>query len=158
VESFTISSDLGIPAATLLRSLSMKEVNRELWPLARMTAPARWRSRPIRDWPEGERLFRSWILLLGLLPVDRHVFQLRRIAPDEGFTEQSSSLANAVWRHRRRILQSGSGCRITDTVEYRSRLPLAGRLLNPVYRMVFRHRHRRLRRLYGTPAGESPGH
>jgi len=41
--------------------------------------------------------------------------------------------------------------RVTDRVEYESRLPLWGSLLKPVYELVFRHRHRNLGKAYVKP-------
>ena len=64
------------------RTLTMSGVNAELRPLVRMTAPAPWATRPIFDWPEQKLLFTSWILLLGVLPIDRHAFSLRSVIPE----------------------------------------------------------------------------
>lgn len=61
----------------LLDGMTMEGVNAELWPLARMTALPKWRDRPILEWPTGQILFKSWVLLLGVLPIDRHVFLWR---------------------------------------------------------------------------------
>jgi hypothetical protein len=41
---------------------------------------------------------------------------------------------------------------VTDTVEYRSRVPLLDYLLKPTYQMVFWWRHRRLRARFGGSA------
>ncbi len=123
----------------------MHGVNAELYPLVRMTAPEAWSTRSILDWPVGQRLFRSWILFLGLLPVDRHDFRLKAIRPGQGFSEHSTSLVNALWRHERTVVARASGCQVTDVVSYQSRLPLVGLAFEPVYRLVFWWRHRKLR-------------
>ena len=146
---FSESSDISVGAEDFLSSLTLRGVNTELWPLVRMTAPGSWANRPIVDWPVQKHLFNSWILILGLLPADRHRFYLRSVTPGEGFVEASSSTINAKWTHERRITPVQGGCRIVDRVEYRCRLAMLGYLLLPVYKYVFRRRHRNLRARYG---------
>ena len=143
------SSDLAVDVDVILATLTLNGVNAELSPLVRMTAPAAFAQRPLQEWPERQNLFISWILLLGVLPVDRHAFYLHSVTPGRGFVETSSSTLNALWQHERTIIPLAAGCRVTDVVEYRCRLPLLGYLLNPVYKLVFWHRHRYLRSRYG---------
>jgi hypothetical protein len=143
------SSDLAVEVDVILATLTLTGVNAELSPLVRMTAPAAFAQRPLQEWPERQHLFTSWILLLGVLPVDRHAFCLYSVTPGRGFVETSSSTLNALWQHERTIIPLAAGCRVTDVVEYRCRLPLLGYLLKPVYKLVFWHRHRYLRSRYG---------
>ena len=145
---FEISSKLEVDPDEFRRMLTLRGVNTELSPLVRMTAPSEWSSRPIVEWPTGRTLFSSWILLFGIVPVDRHSFYLKSIDSRRGFVEESSSLVNSLWRHHRYFDQSGETCEVTDTLEFECRLPLLARLLAPVYRFVFRHRHKVLRRNY----------
>ncbi|MDX1736147.1 MAG: hypothetical protein R3228_17355 [Halioglobus sp.] len=144
------SSELPVPAQDLLPRLDMPGVNAEMWPLLVMTAPPEWRARPIVSWPAGGTLFTSWILLFGVLPLDRHVFALRAVDPGAGFSESSHSLINRVWAHDRTIVATASGCRVTDEVQFQCRVAPLAYLLRPVYRFVFWWRHRRLRKLYGV--------
>ena len=147
---FQVESHLGADARSLAVELfSMDGVNRELAPWIRMSAPADWRARPIAGWPCGAFLFRSVIALFGLVPVDLHYFRLATIDA-HGFEERSTSILNREWRHRRGLSPCPSGTRVTDVVEYRSRLGPLGWLLWPVYRGVFAWRHRRLRSRYGS--------
>lgn len=146
---FEISSSLEISPDELSELLTMRGVNRELSPLIRMTAPAQWADRPIFEWPSGQALFSSWILLFGIIPIDRHRFFFRSIDRLRGFAEESSSLTNRLWHHRRDFDWHGTTCRVTDTVEFQSRLPVLAYILAPVYRFIFRHRHRVLRSHYG---------
>ena len=64
------------------RVSTFEGVNYELAPIMRMTAPASIRALEPADVVLGERIFRSWVLLLGVLPIDylfRHRHQrLRR--------------------------------------------------------------------------------
>lgn len=143
-------SELAVGAKAVLATLTLEGVNAELRPLVRITAPAQWAKRPLAQWPMREHLFSSWILLFGVLPIDRHTFMLHSVSPDAGFEEASSSLINTRWRHERTIVAIEGGCRVTDRVGYRCRIPLLGYLLKPVYQLVFRHRHRTLRARYGV--------
>ena len=152
---FVQGSDLNVGPDDFAAQLTMPAVNNELQPLARMTCPAEWAQRNILDFPEHRLLFRSWILLFGLLPVDRHAIRFQAILPGRGFDENSWSIANRRWCHQRRISAREDGCRVEDIVEYESRLPLLGPLLKPAYQWVFRQRHRNLRSRYGgTPVAD----
>ncbi len=146
---FALSSDLPVPVEAMLATFTLHEVNAELWPLVRMTAPAQWAQIPLHEWPERQHLFNSWILLLCVLPIDRHAFYLKSVMPGRGFAETSSSMVNSRWDHERLIVPIAGGCRVTDTVAYRSRISVLGYLLKPAYQLVFRWRHRRLRSRFG---------
>lgn len=149
---FSRSSTLAIPAEDFLAALNFAGVNFELGPWVQMSAPADWVSQGITAWPVDTHLFSSWITLFGLLPIDRHHFRLRGVDPASGFVECSQSWNNSYWHHARRIEALPQGCRVTDTVHYRSRLPGLGWLLKPVYRVVFAWRHRQLRKKFGSMA------
>ncbi len=146
---FSRASDLAAPIAAVLPTLTLRGVNSELWPWVRMTAPEAWAARPLSEWPEKTPLFASWLLLFGVLPIDRHAFYLAAVLPGEGFVETSSSFINAQWNHTRTIATIAGGCRVTDAVHYESRLAVLGYLLQPVYQFVFWWRHRRLRARFG---------
>ncbi|GAA3966087.1 hypothetical protein [Allohahella marinimesophila] len=147
--SFTVTSELQVGADELLATLNMAGVNEEIAPFLKMTAPAGWATRPIEAWPERTSLFSSWILLFGIVPLDKHTFFFRSIDPASGFSESSSSLMHSCWEHQREIDGSEFACRISDTVNFKCRVPGLAVLLAPIYRAVFRHRHRRLRMRYG---------
>ncbi len=145
---FTISSQLGIPPARLWSRFSMNWVNWELSPLLRMTIPGKWRFLPLADWDTGRPLFKSWILLFGMIPVDRHAFYLAGLHQGTGFHEHSSSLINRQWNHTRTIAPAGRGCILTDCVAVEGRFAFLTRRLFPLYQRIFNHRHRRLRDRY----------
>jgi hypothetical protein len=149
---FAVSSDLELGPEDVSGLLTMKGVNRELGPFVRMTAPPEWSDRAIFEWPTGQVLFSSWILLFGIVPVDRHAFCLQNVDRRRGFAEASSSWINRVWRHHRTFDNDGAFYRVTDTVEFQCRLPLLTCVLAPVYRFVFEHRHRVLRSYFGSRA------
>jgi hypothetical protein len=147
--AFSVSSRLAAPAAAVwARAVSWDGVNAELWPL-RMTAPRQWRARELAGVPCGQPLFDSWILLLGVLPMDLHRFRLESLGPGMRFQEDSGSLLVRQWRHQRIVEPEGACCVVTDRLEIVPRLALLGWLLAPVYRLVFANRHRKLRHWYG---------
>ena len=61
------------------------------------------------------------MLLLGLLPVDRHVFGSFAFAPETGFVEVSSSWVNRLWSHERTLAATESGCVVRDPVAFAPR-------------------------------------
>lgn len=140
------------------RVSSMDGVNYELAPLLRMTHPADVADLNPTNVPLGERLFRSWILLFGLIPFDYDDLVLVRVEEGRGFLERSSMLSMSVWEHERTLEDAAGGCVVTDRIRFVPRLPLIGRALRPLLRAFFRHRHRRLRAYFGgEPLSEPAG-
>ena len=127
-------------------------INDEFRPLFRMTAPAQVRRDGLAAVQVGRRVCRSWVLLFGLLPVDYDDITLVRLDPPKGFLERSPMLSQRAWEHERTLDAEAKHCRLTDRVRYEPRLPLPDALLRGLYRFVFRHRHRRLRRRFGGHA------
>ncbi len=131
---------------------SMAGVNLELMPIVRMTYPSAAASLATVDTAVAldQVLFASWILLFGLIPIDRHMLRLRELDPPHGFAEDSWSWMQRRWAHRRTLeIVDPSHTRVTDEVEFEPRLPGGAWLLRPIYQRVFEHRHARLRRLFG---------
>lgn len=149
--SFEVESRLNAPAARVWSAAAtMAGVNYELAPLVRMTAPAQFRAAPIDEWEARPALFRSWILLGCWLPWDLHSFGMEALEPGRAFREKSSSWQQREWRHDRSVepLEADS-CLVRDRVRFRPRFGPAGRLALPIFRAIFRHRHRRLLRRFG---------
>lgn len=122
-------------------------VNYELMPVAKMTAPVEWSTKHLKDWPTGRELFTSLVLLFGIIPVDLHRFKLLQINGSE-FREGSSTLLHTEWNHTRSIQSLGSVCLVTDELEFIPKLSLMGSLMEPVYKAIFNHRHKRLKAKY----------
>jgi ligand-binding SRPBCC domain-containing protein len=134
------------------RVTSLEGITHELMPLMRMTAPADVDAlRPEQIVP-GQRLFRSWVLLFGVIPFDYDDITIERIEPGRGFHERSTMLSQRVWEHQRWLEPDGDGCLVTDRLRFEPRLGLPGTWLQPLIRAIFRHRHRRLRKHFGGPA------
>lgn len=131
-------------------------VNRELRPLFRMTFPA-GASDLTDSWKPGERLWRSWLLLLGVLPVEYDDVSFAEVEAGRRFLERSSLLSQRLWEHERVIEPDAHGCRLTDRIRFEPRLPWLGFLYGLAFEAVFRLRHRNLRRLFGGSCSTSRG-
>lgn len=148
----SVSSELDeAPDRVWARATSPEGINHELKPLMRMTIPDGLADGLNSDRIElGKSLGRSWVLLFGVLPFDYDDITLVRLDPGRGFLEQSKLLSQRSWEHERTVEPNGSGgCVITDRVAWEPRLGLPGRPLRPLFRAIFRHRHRRLRDEFG---------
>lgn len=154
---FAVSSDLAAPPDVVWRhASSLAGVNAELAPLVRMTVPAGFETIGPDSVVPGQRLFRSWILLFGLLPIDYDDLTLIEVTPGRGFRERSPMLTQREWSHDRAIERIPGGCRVTDEVAFVPRVPFLGALQAPLFRLAFWNRHRRLRRIFGTAVTAPP--
>lgn len=126
---------------------SLAGIRREMAPYLAMTAPAGLVSLSGLALTPGQPLFRSWILLFGILPVDRSDLTLIHVDAGAGFVEQSPMGSMRLWRHERRIVARGSGCRIVDALTFQPKFaaPVVARLVGA----LFSHRHRMLVRYLG---------
>ena len=145
---FSIESIVPVSPDVFWSRMSISSVNAELAPLIRMTAPRQWREAHIETWPIDRKLFTSVILLFGILPVDVHSFRLQWTDPSRGFREASSTWLHKEWVHERTTRSCTGGCVVSDSVSVQTRLPFLTWLLLPIYRAVFRHRHRKLLAIY----------
>jgi ligand-binding SRPBCC domain-containing protein len=136
--------------AVWARVSTFEGINDELGPLMRMTAPARVRALDPSEVVLGERIFRSWVLLFGVIPIDYDDLTLIALEPGRGFHERSRMLSMRVWEHERTLEPTGdSATRVSDRLSFEPRVPGSGPLLERFIRATFRHRHRRLRRRFG---------
>lgn len=149
----TFSSDLPASADDVWSVVaSMKGVNAELGPWIRMTHPPGLDRLDQVAIVPGERLFHSWLLLGGVVPIDRHRLVLERIV-EHGFDEESTSVLQRRWRHERRVeRRPHGGCCVTDRLVVVPRIGLVAPLVERIVTALFAHRHRRLRARFGPPA------
>ncbi len=123
----------------------------EMRPYFRMTAPARVRGLTEVDVVPGTRLFRSYVLLFGFLPVDFSDLTLLELRSGEGFVEQSPMGSMKLWKHERWIADGPAG---STSVKLVDRLTFEPRLARPVLkwliRRFFEHRHAVLRANLGA--------
>ncbi len=148
-QTIEFSSELSASAdAVWEHAASVAGINAELWPL-RMHLP-----------PDPEVLLHLaetratrglLITLLGVLPLDWHWLGIQRIDLGRGFHEVSSSLSMRCWVHIRSIDPVAGHCVLLDRVEFTPRLAFLGPLIAPLYRAIFRRRHRVLGQKFGCP-------
>lgn len=146
---FEISSVLSVDVDTLwAHASSMNGVSRELWPLLRMTHPKGMASLMPDSFVPGEVLFRSTLLLFGVIPVDRTELALVDIQPGRRFLERSTMATQRMWEHERVLEPLPEGTRITDRLAWQGRFPGAGTLYGISVPILFKWRHRRLAKLF----------
>jgi ligand-binding SRPBCC domain-containing protein len=112
-----------------------------------MSAPRHVKDLTSVAFEPGVPMFRSWLKLFGVLPVDYSDLTLLSLTPGVGFVEQSRMGSMKLWRHERQIIPLESGCRVTDTLTFEPRL--GGRLVVAFVARFFAHRHEMLRRYLG---------
>ena len=100
----------------------------------------------------GTPIGRSWVLLFGLIPIDYDEIKLEEIDEGRGFVERSRMLSQRAWEHVRTVRPLDGGSLITDAIAWEPRLPIPAKALRPLFRAIFGHRHRRLRRRFGGSA------
>jgi ligand-binding SRPBCC domain-containing protein len=145
---FSFSSELRAPPEEVWsHATHMRGVNREFFPLVRMTWPGP-DGRLNAPTALGQRLFRSWILLFGLLPIDYDDLSFAEFEPGRRFLERSVLFSQKQWEHERIVTPTATGCRLTDSVRFTPRLRALGVLQLAVFRLAFRWRHHNLRRLF----------
>lgn len=128
-------------------------INDELGPWLRMTMPRSFEDFGVRAPPLNTRLFRSWILAGGLVPIDYDDLTLVAYEARRGFHERSSMATARVWEHRRALDDAGDGeCVLRDHLSFEPRFALAAPALRAIVPRVFAHRHRRLRARFGGEA------
>ena len=148
---FEFSSRLNAaPPDVWAHATSMRGVNRELFPLARMTHPAEIASIDPHEVPLGRRFFRSWTLAGGVIPIDYDDLTFVEIDAGRRFLERSPMLSQRLWEHERVIEPDGDGSILTDRVRFTPRIAALGPLFLFVFRLAFRLRHRNLRRLFNS--------
>lgn len=124
---------------------SFDGISKEMAPYMQMSAPKRVAKLGDVKIVPGQRLFRSWITLFGVLPFDYSDLTLLSLEEGSGFVEQSPMGSMRLWRHERRITplaDSAAGCTITDTLTFEPRL--AGGISRRIVHAFFEHRHRQL--------------
>jgi ligand-binding SRPBCC domain-containing protein len=150
VPSFRIASRVcASPEQVWAHATSAAGVNYELAPLLRMTHPPGMSSLVDISQPLGKPLFRSKILLFGVLPIDFDDVTLEAIDPGRGFRERSPMLSQKAWIHERSLEPLDGGARVVDRITFEPKIPGTAPILAPLVHVVFRNRHRRLVRLFG---------
>jgi ligand-binding SRPBCC domain-containing protein len=141
--SLHFESRLHAPAARVWEWItSVEGIRAEMWPFFVMTAPRGIRSLNDVQFRPGVRMFRSYVFLFGILPIDYSDMTLLELTPGQGFIEQSPMGSMTLWRHERRIVACPSdpgAVLLVDQLTFRPRM--AARLVGWFIRRVFIHRH-----------------
>src|SRR4029077_11380037 len=118
-EPLILQSRLSVtPAEAWSWMTSVECISTELAPVVRMTVPKSSSTLLSGDVVTGERLFYSWVLLLGLFPIDRMEFTLSSVDIGRGFVEESPTLTMKRWRHERTLAASDGGTVLTDRLTF----------------------------------------
>ena len=128
---------------------SFDGISKEMWPFLQMSAPKGVRNIASIGMQPGVPMFRSWIRLGGILPIDFSDLTLLSLTPGVGFVEQSPMGSMRYWRHQRTICPVEPGCRITDILTFEPRF--GGSLAVFFVKKFFAHRHKMLRKHLGVP-------
>ena len=148
---FEISTELPAePGAVWAHCTSMNGVTRELRPWLRMTFPPKAATLTPESVTLGERIFRSWILLFGVVPVDWDDIVFVELEPGHRFLERSSMATQRLWQHERIVESAPGGARITDRLDWEGRFPGAAFIYDVIVPRLFAWRHRQLKRLFGS--------
>jgi len=149
--TFEIQTDVAAaPDFVWRQATDMRSVNLELSPLIRMTYPWQLRDLNAAATLLRHRLFRSWILLFGVLPIDFYGITFVAIEPGRRFLERSSTLNYRLWQHERVIETRPSGTRIIDRLVITPRLRFLGPPLRGFVRALFNLRHKNLLKRFGA--------
>lgn len=134
---------------------SVDGISKELWPLLKMTVPRGFVDITSVRVEPGKPLFRSWVLLFGIVPVDRSDLTLESLDTGRGFVEESPMLGMRLWRHERRLEPQPRGTVLTDRLTFEPRV--AAPLVRWFIGSVFKHRHLVLQRALGRRTDANPG-
>ena len=147
---FEISTRLAAePAEVWARCTSVRGVARELSPWFRMTFPRGVEDLTPANIELGTRLFRSWMLLFGVLPVDYDDVTFIEVEQGRRFKERSTMASQRVWLHERTVEPCDGSAVVTDRLEWEGRLPGAELVFAAVVPRLFAWRHRQLKRSFG---------
>ncbi len=84
--TFKVQSTIHLNSSDVWNIIStMEQVNNELFPFARMTYPVNKNHFCNLIEASNEKLFTSWILLFGILPIDIHFLKLEKIEEGKHF-------------------------------------------------------------------------
>jgi len=144
-QSLTISSSLAAPPESVWPHITSTDgINEELWPL-HMSGPDEGLKREYGKL--GRPLYVSVLSLLSVMPIDVHELTLQELEAGEGFHEDSRSLLEKRWVHKRSVRPFEGGSIVVDELEFEPRI--FPQLVARIVRKVFERRHAVLRRKFG---------
>ena len=154
--SLRFESKLRAPAGRVWEWItSVEGISAEMWPFLRMTTPKGIRSLRDLQIRPGAPMFRSYVFLFGILPIDYSDMTLAELSAGQGFIEQSPMGSMKLWRHQRRIVPcpaDPSAVLLVDQLTISPRM--ARRFVGWFIRRVFTHRHEVIKRNLGSASRE----
>jgi hypothetical protein len=141
------SSLVSAPAADVwARVVTPAGINDEFWPWLTMSIPASAAGISIDTLEVGRPIGRCWVRLFGVLPVDYDDLTIVELEPGRRFLERSRLFSAPEWQHER-VVESidAATSRVTDRLTFTPRRGM-GLIGGPMIALIFRWRHRRLRR------------
>lgn len=144
--TFFIESEVNAVKDVLWKHVTqMKNVNAELMPFARMTYPQTMSEIGNEQVPLNRVLFKSVIVLFGFLPLDIHYLRIEKLDYGTAFFENSYSWQHHYWKHTRIISERNGKIFVKDEIHFAPRISFLGNVLLPVYKLIFRNRHKNLK-------------
>ena len=131
---------------------SVEGISQELHPLVRMSAPANIHNLADVKVQPGTRLFRSYLFLFGILPMDYSDLTLVDFDPLHSFKEQSPMGSMKLWIHERFLVDAADGSGdiiLSDRLTFQPRF--ATGIVSWFTNKLFHHRHQVLRRAFPKP-------
>ena len=149
--SFRLKTNVAAnPNSVWQHMTSIAGVNREFFPLLKMTGSRKYQRLDDHSEMLGKQLFRSWILLFGIVPVEYDDLCIIELVPGKKFVEASSMLMQKKWRHERSIeALPDFGSTIEDHICFEARFPILAPISYPIILALFKYRHFRLQQILG---------
>lgn len=100
----------------------------------------------------GIKVFRSYLLLGGIIPFDYRDLTLTEFKPSYGFIENSTMGSMHSWRHKRIISEHPTDTHVlilTDQLEFAPRF--ATGITKYFVKKLFKHRHKVLQNAFNHP-------
>lgn len=148
------TSHLAAPAPEVWeRVVTAEGINDELRPWLTMSLPPRLSAKSLDYAHLGVPLGRAWLRAFGVAPFEWDELMLAELEPGRRFHEISSMMTARRWEHERTLTPTGvQSTRIHDRVLFEARLggQAVEALMHVLVSAVFTHRHRRLRRRFGS--------
>lgn len=148
---FTFCTTVRAPQPAVWEQVStIRGVNEELSPLFHMTCPHKdMRISPALVGSSTIPLFRSWLFLFGLIPIEYDDINIVGVIEGKSFSERSSMALMTEWHHDRILETTTGGTIVTDELSFIPRFRIIGFVLCAVVKILFSHRHRRLISVFG---------
>jgi ligand-binding SRPBCC domain-containing protein len=152
--TITFTTALPRPAEEVwAHATSLAGINAELEPLLRIATP-----HGVTDLASLEAFLASgrplsaMLMLGGIVPLSWWEPTLERF---EGrhFVERSTLPWLSLWRHEREVRETADGCEVIDRITFSPRFPWPEPVVQNAVQQLFKHRHKRLRDLFGRSRG-----